>query len=52
MTHKEILKMYMGKRVDTDGSYGYQCVDWIRFYSVLREREIPNRGDAIILGTK
>lgn len=52
MNHKEILQKYMGNRVDSDWSYWYQCVDWIRVYSAMRGRDIPNRWDAVVLWTK
>lgn len=32
MTYQEFKKKWLGRRVDADGVYGYQCVDLIRQY--------------------
>lgn len=52
MYHKEIIKYYLGKNADADWSYWYQCVDWVRIYSALRNREITTRGNAFELWNK
>lgn len=33
MTPQEAIKKWLGKRVDFDGGFGYQCVDWARQFS-------------------
>jgi len=52
MNHKEILKLWIGKQVDLDRSYWFQCVDWVRAYSNERFRDIPTRGNAFELWNK
>lgn len=52
MNHKEILKKHMWDRVDYDWAYNFQCVDWIKWYSNLRSREITTRGNAFELWNK
>jgi len=32
MTAEQFIKKYVGKKVDADGAYGYQCVDLVKKY--------------------
>ena len=50
--HNDIIREWNGKRIDYDGAYGYQCVDWVRKYSTLRGRYIPVFGNAFALWGK
>ncbi len=50
--HKAIVKKYMYDRIDFDKAYRYQCVDWIKEYSTLRNRPIVNYGSAFKLWEK
>lgn len=50
--HNIILKKYVWYRVDYDKAFNYQCVDWVREYSVLRWRSITNFGNAYQLWQK
>lgn len=52
MNHKEILAQYTWKSYDNDWAYWNQCVDWIKWYSKLRGREITTRGNAFDLWNK
>jgi hypothetical protein len=52
MTHNEIMKQWIGKRIDMDGVYGYQCVDWVKKYASLRDRKITTSGNAYALWIK
>ena len=52
MTHNEIMKQWVGKRVDFDWAYWYQCVDWVKKYCQLRDRKITTYGNAIDLWNK
>ncbi len=52
MTHNEIMKQWIGKRIDMDGAYRYQCVDWVKKYTSLRGRRITTNGNAYDLWKK
>lgn len=52
MNHREILKKHMWDRVDVDKAYWYQCIDWVRMYSLYRARNITTRWNAIDLWNK
>lgn len=47
-----IVNNWLWKRVDVDGVYGAQCVDWARQYTNEAWRPIINRGNAIELWNK
>lgn len=52
MTHNEIMKQWIGKRINFDLSFGYQCVDWVRKYTTLRNQNITTYGNAYDLWKK
>ncbi len=44
--HNALVDAWRGKRIDNDGMYGFQCVDWCKFYAKKRGWTWTTHGNA------